>query len=152
VKVQGPRCRDKISLNNLPIRGYSAEKVRSDIDKTIGHRLRSFRLAAKMSQTDLGNFLGVTFQQIQKYENGNNRLSGSRLIQAAAALNVMPGDILGVVEGNNRNGNNNDHDPFAALAEPAVNLMVRAMMKLSVHQRRATAHAMTDLIEAFTLK
>jgi hypothetical protein len=56
--------------------------------------------------------------------NGKNRLSGSRLIQAAAALNVMPGDILG---DNNRTGNNNGHDRFAALAEPAVNLMVRAM-------------------------
>jgi transcriptional regulator with XRE-family HTH domain len=98
------------------------EKVTSDIDKTIGHRLRAFRPAAKMSQTDLGNILGVTFQQIQKYENGKNRLSGSRLIQAAAALNVVPGDILG---DNNRTGNNNGHDRFAALAEPAVNLMVR---------------------------
>jgi transcriptional regulator with XRE-family HTH domain len=125
------------------------EKVASDMDKMIGHRLRAFRLAAKMSQTNLGNILGVTFQQIQKYENGKNRLSGSRLIQAAAALNVMPGDILG---DKNRTGNNNGHDRFAALAEPAVNLMVRAMMKLSVHQRKATARAMTDLIEAFTLK
>jgi transcriptional regulator with XRE-family HTH domain len=132
----------KLSARRKPM-----EKVASDIDKTIGHRLRSYRLAAKMSQTELGSFLDVTFQQIQKYENGKNRLSGSRLIQAAAALNVMPGDLLG---DNNRTGNNNGHDRFAALAEPAVNLMVRAMMKLSVHQRRATARAMTDLIEAFT--
>jgi transcriptional regulator with XRE-family HTH domain len=59
-------------------------KVSSDIDKTIGRRLRAFRLAAKMSQASLGDILGVTFQQIQKYENGKNRLSGSRVIQAAA--------------------------------------------------------------------
>jgi transcriptional regulator with XRE-family HTH domain len=41
-----------------------------------------------MSQTELGERLGVTFQQVQKYENGNNRISGSRIQQAANALQV----------------------------------------------------------------
>jgi hypothetical protein len=43
-------------------------------------------------------------------------------------------------------------DQFDALAEPAINIMVREMKKLPFHQRRAAARAMTDLIEAFTLK
>jgi len=123
------------------------EKVANELDEIIGDRLRSFRLAAKMSQSDLGAKLGVTFQQIQKYENGKNRLSGSRLIKAAETLKVMPAQLLGA------NGSGKaSTDQFEALAEPAVNIMVREMKKLPVHQRRAAARAMTDLIEAFTLK
>jgi transcriptional regulator with XRE-family HTH domain len=123
------------------------EKVANELDEIIGHRLRSFRLAVKMSQSDLGNKLGVTFQQIQKYENGKNRLSGSRLLLAAEALKVMPAQLLGA-----KGSSKADSDQFDALAEPAVNVMVREMKKLPAHQRRAAARAMTDLIEAFTLK
>ena len=122
------------------------ERVTNEIDEGIGHRLRSFRLAAKMSQETLGKSLGVTFQQIQKYENGKNRLSGSRLIKAAKALQLSPGQLLGA------NGGGKADGEFDALAEPAVNIMVREMKKLPLHQRRAAARAMTDLIEAFTLK
>jgi transcriptional regulator with XRE-family HTH domain len=99
-----------------------------------------------MSQSHLGAKLGVSFQQIQKYENGKNRLSGSRLIKAAETLKVMPAQLLGT------NGSGKVvTDQFDALAEPAINIMVREMKKLPFHQRRAAARAMTDLIEAFTL-
>jgi len=123
------------------------EMVPNEIDQSIGQRLKSFRLAAKMSQEQLGKVLGVTFQQIQKYENGKNRISGSRLIRAAETLKVTPAELLGA------NGSGKaDTDQFAALAEPAVNIMVREMKRLPTHQRRAAARAMTDLIKAFTLK
>ena len=122
------------------------EKVANELDEIIGHRLRSFRLAAKMSQSDLGAKLGVSFQQIQKYENGKNRLSGSRLIKAVKALKLSPGQLLGANDEGKADGE------FDALAEPAVNIMVREMKKLPLHQRRAAARAMTDLIEAFMLK
>ena len=131
----------------LPTPSKPREKVANELDEIIGHRLRSFRLAAKMSQSDLGAKLGVTFQQIQKYENGKNRLSGSRLIKAAETLKVMPAQLLGT------NGSRKvDTDQFDVFAEPAVNSMVREMKKLPFHQRRAAARAMTYLIEAFTLK
>ena len=122
------------------------EKVANEIDEGIGHRLKSFRLAAKMPQEQLGKSLGVTFQQIQKYEKGKNRLSGSRLIKAAETLKVSPTQLLGA------NGSGKADGEFDALAEPAVNIMVREMKKLSPHQRRAAARAMTALIEAFVLK
>jgi transcriptional regulator with XRE-family HTH domain len=94
----------------------------------------------------LGKSLGVTFQQIQKYENGKNRLSGSRVIKAAETLRVSPAQLLGA------KGSGKADGEFDALAEPAVNIMVREMKKLPLHQRRAAARAMTDLIEAFVLK
>src|ERR1044071_3107456 len=57
-------------------------------DKYAGARLRTSRLARKMSQTELGEALGVTFQQVQKYEKGTNRISASRLQQIADVLDV----------------------------------------------------------------
>lgn len=65
------------------------------MDKIIAQRLRSARLAKYMSQTHLGKRLGVTLQQIQKYEKGTNRLSGSRVVAAAKALGVSAEQIIG---------------------------------------------------------
>ena len=63
-------------------------KKHQAVDAFIGARVRLRRLHLKMSQEDLSNRLGVTFQQIQKYEKGTNRVSASRLLQLAAALAV----------------------------------------------------------------
>ena len=56
------------------------------VDKLVGQNIRIFRTAKGISQTELGNSVGVTFQQIQKYEKGANRISASRLKQAAQVL------------------------------------------------------------------
>jgi transcriptional regulator with XRE-family HTH domain len=58
------------------------------VDVYVGKKLRLFRLACDMSQEVLGVAVGVTFQQIQKYEKGNNRIGASRLYQFAKVLNV----------------------------------------------------------------
>lgn len=57
-------------------------------DVYVGRRIREARVAKSMSQTDLGGQLGVSFQQVQKYEKGTNRIGSSRLLQTAVALNV----------------------------------------------------------------
>jgi transcriptional regulator with XRE-family HTH domain len=57
-------------------------------DKYAGDRVRTRRLALGMSQTELGQALGITFQQVQKYEKGTNRISTSRLQQIANILEV----------------------------------------------------------------
>ena len=46
----------------------------SDIDSTIGRNVKTLRLLANLSQQEVGTILGVTFQQVQKYESGSNRL------------------------------------------------------------------------------
>lgn len=69
-----------------------AETRKSDgVDKHVGERVRLRRIMLKMSQTELGNKIGVTFQQLQKYEKGVNRIGASRLYQMAQILNVPPG-------------------------------------------------------------
>ncbi len=61
-------------------------RVNTDASKAIGQRIRAARLELKMSQEKLGDALGVTFQQIQKYESGVNRMSADRLPLLAAVL------------------------------------------------------------------
>lgn len=59
-------------------------------DVHIGKRLRMLRLAKNMSQTDVADSLGITFQQIQKYENGANRIGAGRLQEIANLMGVSP--------------------------------------------------------------
>jgi transcriptional regulator with XRE-family HTH domain len=61
------------------------------IDRYVGSRIRARRLGLRMSQTKLGEAIGVTFQQIQKYENGTNRVGSSNLFKIAKALGVDVG-------------------------------------------------------------
>ena len=57
-------------------------------DVAVGARTRELRIRAGLTQTGLAKALGVSFQQVQKYERGFNRMGASRLIQVAQALNV----------------------------------------------------------------
>jgi transcriptional regulator with XRE-family HTH domain len=65
-------------------------KVPNPIDKHVGARVRMRRLMVGMSQGKLGEALDVTFQQVQKYEKGANRIGASRLQQLARVLEVPP--------------------------------------------------------------
>jgi transcriptional regulator with XRE-family HTH domain len=58
------------------------------LDVHFGEKLRAQRLMTKMSQDDLAKALGLTFQQIQKYEKGANRMSAATIVRIAAALDV----------------------------------------------------------------
>jgi transcriptional regulator with XRE-family HTH domain len=62
------------------------QRASGPADKKLGEKIRTRRVVAGMSQDDLGKALGVTFQQIQKYEKGVNRVSAVRLEQIAGAL------------------------------------------------------------------
>jgi transcriptional regulator with XRE-family HTH domain len=66
------------------------KKGANPIDRHVGTRLRMQRMVRGLSQTELGEAVGVTFQQIQKYESGKNRVSASRLQQIADVLKVAP--------------------------------------------------------------
>jgi transcriptional regulator with XRE-family HTH domain len=65
-----------------------AGKRPNQIDVAVGQRIRAFRKEANLSQTELADQIGVTFQQVQKYENGVNRVGAGRLTQIASALDV----------------------------------------------------------------
>ena len=64
------------------------------IDLHVGGRIRALRNLKKITQDELGEALGVSFQQIQKYEKGMNRVSGGRLLQIAAVFGCEAADLL----------------------------------------------------------
>jgi transcriptional regulator with XRE-family HTH domain len=65
-----------------------AKKAPNPIDKHVGARVRMRRMMLSMSQEKLGDALGLTFQQVQKYEKGTNRIGASRLQQISIILQV----------------------------------------------------------------
>jgi|SRR4051794_24776172 len=75
-------------------------KASNAIDAHVGSRVRMRRMMLGMSQEKLGDALGLTFQQVQKYEKGTNRMGASRLQQAADILGVaVPFFFEGAVGG-----------------------------------------------------
>lgn len=66
----------------------SKPKETSKVDYTVGERVRELRETRNLSQRSLGELIGVTFQQVQKYEKGTNRITVARLNDICSALNV----------------------------------------------------------------
>lgn len=71
----------------------------SDIDRAIGARIRARRVELGRSQEALGEEIGVTFQQIQKYERGVNRVSAAALVHIAGALKIKVLALMPAEEG-----------------------------------------------------
>jgi transcriptional regulator with XRE-family HTH domain len=74
---------------NIPVdRSGPKSKRPSRLDQEVGARIRFQRLSVGMSQEKLADLLGITFQQIQKYEKGANRIGAGRLLEISRALGV----------------------------------------------------------------
>jgi transcriptional regulator with XRE-family HTH domain len=82
------------------------------IDIRAGELIRARRRTLGLSQSALADTLGVSFQQVQKYERGANRISASRLVHIARALDVAPADLLPPVDATGAVA----PDPMVALA------------------------------------
>jgi transcriptional regulator with XRE-family HTH domain len=93
-------------------------KRTNPIDKHVGARVRMRRLMMNMSQSEIGNALGLTFQQIQKYENGANRISASRLQSLCAVLKVpVPFFFEGLPDAPETDGETAALDSFFATSD-----------------------------------
>ena len=71
-----------------PLPGDRGSGTPNAVDIHVGHRLRQLRTLRGLSQEKLGEAIGLTFQQIQKYERGANRIGASRLFDIAKVLGV----------------------------------------------------------------
>ena len=95
--------REAISIKSSDKRPVSAARtgIPNPVDVHVGSRMRARRLILGLSQEKLGELIGLSFQQVQKYEHGTNRLSASRLFDLSAVLGVsiqyffddMPEDV-----------------------------------------------------------
>lgn len=72
-----------------------APKSTTDIDRTVGLRITALRKARGLSQSAVGTAVGVTFQQVQKYEKGQNRVGAGRLQEIARLLEVPVSALFG---------------------------------------------------------
>lgn len=96
-----------------------AKKQPSSIDAHVGSRVRLRRMLIGMSQEKLGELLGLTFQQVQKYEKGANRIGASRLYDISQILSVPVQyffeDVPSTVHNEHRNGSG--HSPSVKEAD-----------------------------------
>lgn len=99
------------------------EEVAHRLDVALGARIRRFRKARNMSQERLAEAVGVTFQQVQKYERGANRVSFSRLALIAAALNTSLPELIDGLAGD---GGDCGHATASGLNTPGASELVEA--------------------------
>ena len=92
-------------------------------DVVVGRNIRIWRLEKKKSQTKLANRLGLTFQQVQKYESGANRVGASRLMQISEALDVP---IHSFFEGAGGDMTSETESPMSLVADAQALRLVRA--------------------------
>jgi len=97
------------------------------LDAMVGARIRLFRVDRGMSQSMLAERIGVTFQQMQKYERGANRVGASRLSQIASVLDVSVGELFE----SSRPGSLSFNSPIRLLAEPGALRVLKAYARTS---------------------
>ena len=108
------------------------------IDVAVGRRIRICRAACGMSQNTLGRALGVTFQQVQKYEKGANRVGAGRLTRIAKQLGVSVTALLGAdgeVPGDERAAGPN---MLEYLASPGAVRLLQAYVQLPGSELKST--------------
>jgi transcriptional regulator with XRE-family HTH domain len=121
-------------------------KQANAIDVHVGLRIRAARLAAGLSQERLGNELGVTFQQVQKYEKGSNRVGASRLSDTAKVLSVPVSFFFENDAGNDKSKANDGLLAITeALGTPEGIRIARALARISDPNVR---RRLADLLEA----
>lgn len=103
------------------------------VDIHVGDKLRQRRWMTGLTQQQLGESVGIRFQQIQKYENGTNRVSASRLWDLAAALNVP---ISFFFEGIDGQPVDNDEARAGILSDKETINLVRVYSAIPKEQRR----------------
>src|SRR2546423_11633147 len=108
-------------------------------DVAIGQKLRALRLDSGLSQGDLGKMAGVTFQQLQKYEKGVNRISAGRLVRVAAALNLPVTAFYDAAASRNRG------ERFAYLRSASAVRLVRAYAEIA---ERGPKYTLVNLAKA----
>lgn len=116
---------------------------RDPIDVSVGARIRLIRKMRGWSQQALAEAVGVSFQQVQKYESGANRVSASMLVRIAAALGVSIAELFGAVEAASQVSD----DLAVMLGEPGALKLLQDYCRLPEGYRAALASFVATLSE-----
>jgi transcriptional regulator with XRE-family HTH domain len=125
-------------------------KKTDPVDMEVGHRIRLHRLQSGLSQTELAKHLGVTFQQVQKYENGANRVGAGRLTKIAQVLGIPVSTLFGThdpttIEGS---GRGTASSPLKLLTLPGALKLARAYAQLKDGKMRRSILELVENIAA----
>jgi len=120
------------------------QKSPSPIDRHIGRRVRARRTLLGMSQERLAEALGLTFQQIQKYEKGANRIGASRLLQIAGILDVGVEFFFEDAPGFSGSGHAGASTMAEFLASPDSDRLVRGFLRLKDDEARKRVVDLVD--------
>jgi transcriptional regulator with XRE-family HTH domain len=124
-----------------------AGRGRNPVDILVGRNIRIHRLDQGLSQTELGKHIGVTFQQVQKYENGVNRVGSGRLFKISAVLGVPVSTLFDGADGLDDKSVN--ASPIAMLAEPYALRLLRAFSDICDPELR---RSLVEMAEKFAAK
>jgi transcriptional regulator with XRE-family HTH domain len=131
-----------------------AKRSPMPIDVLVGQNIRICRLQQRLSQTELGQRIGVTFQQVQKYEKGANRVGASRLTQIAEVLGIS---LMTLFDGSSAapHANGQAHNgeaahggqtPHALLAKPHSLRLLQGFDKIGSDAARSAIVQLVDAI------
>jgi transcriptional regulator with XRE-family HTH domain len=120
----------------------TSNKSATKTDKRVGNNIRARRLEMGMTQEQLGKKLGVTFQQVQKYEIGTNRIGSGRLFQIAELLKAPLASFYG---GEEKPTKLRTASPFDLLSDPLTMQMAQEFSKI---RDRKTSRAVLAIVES----
>jgi transcriptional regulator with XRE-family HTH domain len=97
------------------------------VDQIVGRNIRIYRLQKRLTQTELADELGLTFQQVQKYEKGTNRVGSGRLLKIATLLGVP---VTALFKGSDEMADTATQLIFDQLAKPHANRLLQAFARI----------------------
>ncbi len=124
-----------------------ATRSAGEIDQILGERVRLARIENHVSQGELGDKLGVSFQQVQKYEKGANHISGPRLLQIAKALDV---DISYFFDGLDNRRSNGATEFHSFIGTKFGAQIIEAMVKLTPQHQQTVIEIARSLARGTT--
>lgn len=141
---------ERAKMNEPRSENVPNQRSANSVDSHVGSRVRLRRLELGFSQERLAEQLGITFQQVQKYERGTNRIGASRLHQIAI---VLQSPITYFFEGASESAlpRSGEQSPLAqALSDPATVRLVRAFASISDPQLKQKAVGIIEAIAETT--
>jgi transcriptional regulator with XRE-family HTH domain len=122
-----------------------SNKSATKIDRSIGRNIRVHRLAKEMTQEVLGEKIGVTFQQVQKYEKGTNRVGSGRLYEISEILEVP---VQSLYDGETPQKQSRKSSPFELLTDAMTMQMAREFGKMTDNKARRAILAVVETLVA----
>ena len=119
------------------------------VDIIVGKNVRTLRAKRRISQLELGDALGLTFQQIQKYEKGTNRVSASRLTHIAKALKIPVSALISPDAEAGQVGAEAGSD-FEFLAQPGAIRLLRAFSRIQNRELKRMVVEMAETLARTT--